>query len=153
MSQLLHTFGNVVVAIGDHHNKEIIFGKVIASFQAVIVVKTALKGSFELIRYFVVHRDADGQLGVLVADTATSADLGDHACILDLTMLIVWPEACWPQFLVLLSLCQHKRLIRHVLGWLPFILIFRLCWLNDLVLIVEFSIRQSLFKLANLSAG
>ena len=87
-------------------------------------MKTALQGSLELFHFLVVHRDADGQRGVCFADTATSADLGDHTCILDLTMPIVRPEACWPEFLIERSLCQHNRLIRLVLGWLPFRLLF-----------------------------
>ena len=121
-------------------------------------MKTALDGSLQLFYLLIIHCDADGQCWVCFSKTAACADLWDHTCVLDLSMLIVWPETRWPELLVQSGLSQHNRLIWHVLSWLPFGLLLQ--WLRQclvsvlishllLVLWLVLKLIRRLFKLVN----
>lgn len=123
--QNLEACGDPVVAIDNAHNEEVILGEVGlgVQFERVVVVQAATQRAPQLILILVVHRDADGQLGVLLSDATARSDLRDHARVLDLSVTATGAETGRSKLLVKRRRRQHQRLVRHIDGRLPLLLL------------------------------
>ena len=127
----LHALRDVVIAISNYNDKEIILREVsilCVRLQAIVIVEAASQGSLQLLDLLVVHRDTYGQFGVFFSQSAPGANLRDHARVLHLAMLVVGPETSGSQLLIKSRLCQDERLVGLILRWLPRCVLFhRFC--------------------------
>lgn len=111
----------VVVAVNDDHNQEVVLREVCLriNLQTVVVVQAASQRVLQLLLLFVVHGDADGELWILSSNLAPLLDNRHHRSVFDLPGLSTWPEARRAQLSVLFGLRQHDGLVRNVDCWLP----------------------------------
>ena len=79
-SDCLETRWDILVAIADHHNKEIVLGKFCfgVNLETVVVMETSSDCCLQFLERFVIHCDTHGNLRVILADSATGSDLGHH---------------------------------------------------------------------------
>lgn len=121
-AQCFEALGDVVVAIGDNDDKEVVLREVLilcVRLKSIVVVETASQSSLEFFHFFVVHGDADGEGRIGLANSTSSTDLRNHTRVLNLTMLSIGSETSWSELLIERSLSQHDRLVGMVFGWLP----------------------------------
>jgi len=118
---LLETFWDSVVSIANHNDEEIVLCEVRfrVNFEAIVVVKQALKSCLQLLQFFVVHRDAHGKLRVLLADPATGPNLGHHRRVFDVTGSTVGAEPSWSKLLVKSRVREHNCFVGNIDSGFP----------------------------------